>query len=598
MPFKVPLPAVPKKLHTQPDRLTECTDDNLGLPSFTKQDFTDLTLIGKGSYGKVLKGNRDGNVFVIKELASMSSNSQMLKLFRKEAQLLLSLSGHENVLKIHGFNCINNSMLLEFLTFNFEQISIQHDPVFNLKELLLSCDSLCDFDGFQHLQYFLATDIAKGVAFLHNKGIVHRDLKPDNILVSNRHYENTNDSDVVSYWWTIKPLIAKLTDFGESRSQLIQTKSLAETSTAMLYRGSPVYMAPEALCGEQPSADISDLQQMDIWALGMVLFHLINPNAMAPYAAELEGGPHKKALEEVKLKMLQGKLPNQLPKYSEIRTTKWKPIVSAFTSCCVFAPAIRPSAEEVVQTLVNSHVNIETLLISQSTVCTSTENEPELSTCELPTLNACSFLSLIIADKILSQKLTTLPKLTQECILTFPNEVNLLRSSDKYYSTDEAYKILKACGRIENRDMTIVIPSIAAKTKADAYTELCSTVTGLLDEVKEEPLCAVYTCPPYTLLICKPHKGQLSIVDTHSIPGKYGGKMTAGVITPIFQESAVSTMTQWLIQRIGQEKIYQELTILSAHISKQPTALSSESDCLNAKCGKSFMIWSNLQATR
>ena len=45
----------------------------------------------------------------------------------------------------------------------------------------------------------------------------------------------------------------------------------------------------------------------------MVLFHLINPNAMAPYAAELEGGPHKKALEEVKLKMLQGKLPNQLP---------------------------------------------------------------------------------------------------------------------------------------------------------------------------------------------------------------------------------------------------------------------------------------------
>lgn len=135
-------------------------------------------------------------------------------------------------------------------------------------------------------------------------------------------------------------------------------------------------------------------------------------------------------------------------------------------------------------------------------------------------------------------------KVNTECILTFPNEVNLLRSSDKYYSTDEAYKILKACGRIENRDMTILIPSIAAKTKADAYAELCSTVTGLLYEVKEEPLCAVYTCPPYTLLICKPHKGQLSIVDTHSIPGKYGGKMTAGVITPIFKESAVSTMTR------------------------------------------------------
>lgn len=322
-------------------------------------------------------------------LATVDSNTHMLKLFLKEAQLLQSLSCQENILKIHGFNAVNNSMLLEFVKFDFEQIGISHDSVFNLKELLQACDTLCSFEGFEHLQYFLATDIARGMDFLHKNGIVHRDLKPDNILVSNRHYENDKESNAISYWWTNRPIIAKLTDFGESRSDLIQTKTLAQTTTAELYRGSPAYMAPEVLSEQQTRADMTDLQKMDIWALGMVFFHLINPNARHPYAAELEKGEHKNPTGDMKKYMTSHKVPNMLTKYSETRAAKWTPIVKAFQSCSVFQPSVRPNAGDVYQSLLNDYIDIENLLISQNTAAEISYDSVEVMNCKLSTMNAC-----------------------------------------------------------------------------------------------------------------------------------------------------------------------------------------------------------------
>lgn len=53
--------------------------------------------------------------------------------------------------------------------------------------------------------------------YLHSKGIVHRDLKADNILID-------------------KNMIAKITDFGSSRS-------MQETKMTK-YIGTSVYMAP------------------------------------------------------------------------------------------------------------------------------------------------------------------------------------------------------------------------------------------------------------------------------------------------------------------------------------------------------------------
>ena len=76
-----------------------------------------------------------------------------------------------------------------------------------------------------------------------------------------------------------KPVICKLTDFGESRGEAVQTATLRHQATANVYRGSPAYMAPEILkASSNFMASAKDLKLVDIWALGMVFFVILNPD--------------------------------------------------------------------------------------------------------------------------------------------------------------------------------------------------------------------------------------------------------------------------------------------------------------------------------
>ncbi|CAG2194696.1 unnamed protein product [Mytilus edulis] len=84
--FKVNL-SVLKKHNTA---INMAKDTSLGLPTFSKKDYTDLVMIGNGSYGKVFQGPKDGKSFVIKELCVGEVTDSEIKLFRKEAKLLKS----------------------------------------------------------------------------------------------------------------------------------------------------------------------------------------------------------------------------------------------------------------------------------------------------------------------------------------------------------------------------------------------------------------------------------------------------------------------------------------------------------------------------
>jgi serine/threonine protein kinase len=92
-----------------------------------------------------------------------------------------------------------------------------------------------DAKGFEHFPVIIATDITRGLAFLHSKNTVHRDLKPANILVSNQYYTSENMPEV----WETRPIFAKITDFGESRATMIQTASLVHTKTSNISIGTP-----------------------------------------------------------------------------------------------------------------------------------------------------------------------------------------------------------------------------------------------------------------------------------------------------------------------------------------------------------------------
>jgi len=97
----------------------------------------------------------------------------------------------------------------------------------------------------------LASDVAKGMSFIHFSGLLHRDLKPANVLIDAR--------------W-----IAKVADFGAVRDRKGGVSYDVEE-----VMGTPPYMAPEILQSHQYEP------ATDVWAFGCVLSHM--GTAKIPY---------------------------------------------------------------------------------------------------------------------------------------------------------------------------------------------------------------------------------------------------------------------------------------------------------------------------
>jgi len=91
----------------------------------------------------------------------------------------------------------------------------------------------------------LARPIADALAHAHAHGVIHRDLKPENILVG-------HDGAL------------KLTDFGIAR--MLDNQTLTVTGTLL---GSPAYMAPEYIEGEQTD------ERSDIFSFGAMVYQFV-----------------------------------------------------------------------------------------------------------------------------------------------------------------------------------------------------------------------------------------------------------------------------------------------------------------------------------
>ena len=140
-----------------------------------------------------------------------------------------------------------------------------------------------------HVMAVIASDITRAPQYLHNKNTVHSDLKPGNVLISNQHYYYISENAMDENMWYKKPVIWKLTNFGESCSELIQTQSLNITKQN-LSRGTTVFIAPEIILPERASEQrmsLDLLRKVDIWALGLLCFNLINTSLSVPYMYDL-----------------------------------------------------------------------------------------------------------------------------------------------------------------------------------------------------------------------------------------------------------------------------------------------------------------------
>ncbi len=97
-------------------------------------------------------------------------------------------------------------------------------------------------------------DVARALAYAHERGVVHRDIKPDNILL-------TGGAAVVADFGVAKALVS---------ARATETVPGATLTRIGMSLGTPAYMAPEQAVAD-PGAD----QRVDIYAFGIMAFEML-----------------------------------------------------------------------------------------------------------------------------------------------------------------------------------------------------------------------------------------------------------------------------------------------------------------------------------
>lgn len=220
-----------------------------------------LKELGKGGMARVYlayeeKLEREVALKVL--LRSLTEEEEIRKRFLKEAKTAARLR-HSNIVSIYDVG-----QLRDIYYFSMEHLEG------SMKERITSDnESLQPIDAFR-----ITKQLAGALGYAHNEGYIHRDIKPGNILFR-------------------KDGTAVMVDFGIAKA----VDSATKTSKTWMSAGTPYYMSPEQINGE-------DLDhKTDIYSLGVVLYEMLT--GRVPY-----DGPN---FISISMKHIQDPVP-KLPK--------------------------------------------------------------------------------------------------------------------------------------------------------------------------------------------------------------------------------------------------------------------------------------------
>ncbi|HEX5733663.1 MAG TPA: serine/threonine-protein kinase [Blastocatellia bacterium] len=188
-----------------------------------------IGLLGRGGMGEVYRADdlKLAQPVALKFLPeNLARDRQMLERFHREVRIARQIS-HPNVCRMFDIGEGDGQHFL----------SMEYIDGEDLASLLRRIGRLPSDKAVE-----IAQQLCAGLAAAHEEGVLHRDLKPANVMIDGRGR-------------------AKITDFGLA--------GLADEFQGHEVRaGTPAYMAPEQLAGNEVTA------KSDIYSLGLVLYEI------------------------------------------------------------------------------------------------------------------------------------------------------------------------------------------------------------------------------------------------------------------------------------------------------------------------------------
>ncbi|KAK4143236.1 uncharacterized protein C8A04DRAFT_37598 [Dichotomopilus funicola] len=199
--------------------------------------------VGGGTFGNVYAAmNLDtGQLMAVKEIRLQDPKMipNIAGQIRDEMRVLETVD-HPNVVSYYG-------------------IEVHRDRVYMFMEFCSggSLANLLEHGRIEDEQVIMvyALQLLEGLAYLHELKIAHRDIKPENILLDHNG-------------------IIKYVDFGAAKLIARQGRTLvqdmASTKPNKSMTGTPMYMSPEVIKGENPG----HFGAVDVWSLGCVVLEM------------------------------------------------------------------------------------------------------------------------------------------------------------------------------------------------------------------------------------------------------------------------------------------------------------------------------------
>ena len=191
--------------------------------------FEFLYVIGRGGFGKVwkIRFKKTNKLYALKEMSKLKIiDRKSVKNIKTEREFL---------------SILHNPFIINMIC-SFQD----YENLYLVMDLYTGGDlryHLCHQKKFSEIQTkFFISNTLLGLEYIHNNKIIHRDIKPENLILNENGY-------------------LAITDFGIAKTNIGDNSS--ETS------GTPGYMAPEVLCGQNHSFPV------DFFALGVICYEFM-----------------------------------------------------------------------------------------------------------------------------------------------------------------------------------------------------------------------------------------------------------------------------------------------------------------------------------